>query len=864
MKIPPLPPDEAQRLATLHALDVLDTPPSDELDRITRLASRLFKAPMSAIALIDADRQWFKSSVGLAASETERALSFCGHTILQDEALVVNDARHDPRFADNPVVTGAKPVLAYAGQPIRSREGHALGTLCVIDHKPRHFSAADLDTLKDLAAMVEQHFRDLEVRRQAETLQHDYREAAALFESVFRQAAVGLAVLDMDGRWCRVNARFCTMLGYREEELQKMTFRDITPYPEDLAADDEDIGTLLSGKDIMREKRYRCRDGRDVWVAITATLMRNEDGDPLYFIALVQDIDERRQLEQQVQHAKEELEVRVAERTAELQHGKQRLRLVLETATDAFVAMDERGIITDWNLAAERLFGWSREEALGLSILDSIVPPSARHNHLGRLAEFGADGKSHVLKHILELSARRRDGSEFPMEISLTANRLDGKWMISSFIRDITARQAAEASLREARLKAEEALLVAEAANSAKTDFLATMSHEIRTPLNGVIGFNGLLLDSPLNEEQRRFAELARQSGESLLHLLNSFLDFSKIEAGFLELEPVEFDLHLEVGHVLALVQEAAHEKGLEIRNNINVPHRLHGDAARLRQILLNLLSNAVKFTAQGHVTLCCEEASRHISGVRICFQVTDTGIGIDPAVRRKLFQPFVQADASTTRKYGGTGLGLAICRRLTEAMGGEIGVRSTPGKGSTFWVELPFELVAGPGQPLLDQPADMLEADPEGAPRGRVLVVEDNPVSQLLAAEVFKRLGCQVDVVGNGREAVEAWQRLPYDLIFMDCDMPVMNGFDATRRIRDLEHRRPQGGQANGASPPDGYPHVPIVAMTASALQGDAEKCIAAGMDDFMSKPLRFVQLSSMVDTWLKTAVPGKPPEAS
>jgi len=664
---------------------------------------------------------------------------------------------------------------------------------------------------------------------------------------VFRQAAVGIGMVALTGVWLRVNQRLCSITGYSEEELLATSFQAIT-HPDDLQADLEQVQAVIAGAlhDYTLEKRYHHRDGHYVWISLTVTLVRDEQGDPLYFIAVIQDIATRKRLEREVQEAQQALEARVEARTAELREGKARLRLVLETATDAFVATDERGVICDWNLAAEKMFGWSREDILGQSILATLMPAGSRNNHLVRLRDFQDTGHSPVFKHLLELTARRRDGSEFPMEISLNANRVSGKWLISAFIRDITARRAAEASLREARLKAEEALLAAEAANQAKTDFLATMSHEIRTPLNGVIGFNGLLLDSPLNEAQRRYAELARQSGESLLHLLNSFLDFSKIEAGHLELEPVEFDLHLEVSHVLALVQEAAHEKGLEIRSSIDVPHRLHGDSARLRQVLLNLLSNAVKFTAAGQVALCCEETGRQGSTVRICFQVTDTGIGIDPAVRKKLFQPFVQADASTTRRFGGTGLGLAICKRLVQAMGGELGVRSTPGKGSTFWVELPFELVAGPGQPLLDTPVDtpaaMPGAGPEGASRGRVLVVEDNPVSQLLAAEVFKRLGCQVDVVGNGREAVEAWQRLPYDLIFMDCDMPVMNGFDATRRIRELQGSRRR---------------VPIVAMTASALQGDAEKCIAAGMDDFMSKPLRFAQLSAMVDNWLRPAPP-------
>jgi PAS domain S-box-containing protein len=840
MKVPALPALEPERLAALRNLFVLDTPPSEELDLITRLTARLLHVPVCLVSLIDANRQWFKSSHGLDASETPRDVSFCGHAICGEDTFVIRDARADPRFADNPLVTGPPHVVAYAGQPIRSLSEHAIGTLCAIDHAPHDFSAEDLQTLRDLAALVEQYFRDIEMRRQARRMHQDYQEVAAQFESLFMQAAVGMAMVALDGRWLRVNPRLCTITGYDEKELLRTNFQSIT-HPDDLKEDIEQLQALIAGHihDYTMEKRYRHKQGHDVWVALTVALVRGENGEPLYESAVIEDIGARKALEARVQEQQRELEHRVQERTAELQQQKERLHLVLETATDAYVATNERGIITGWNLAAEKIFGWTREEALGLSILDTIIPPGSTLAHIDRLRNFDATGHSHVLKHVLELTARRRDGSLFPMEISLTANRFDEEWLISSFIRDITARKAAEASLQDARRHAEDALLAAEAANQAKTDFLATMSHEIRTPLNGVIGFNGLLLDSPLNEEQRRYAELARQSGEALLHLLNDFLDFSKIEAGHLELEPVEFDLHLEASHVLALVQEAAHEKGLELREHIKVPHRLRGDAARLRQILLNLLSNAVKFTNRGHVTLCCEEVARDDGFARICFQVTDTGIGIDPAVRDRLFQPFVQADASTTRRFGGTGLGLAISRRLTEAMGGEIGVRSTPGKGSTFWVEIPFEVLASPGQPLLHE-ARTPAAEPGGQYRGRVLVVEDNPVSQLLAAEVFKRLGCQVDVVGNGQEAVEVIGRLPYDLVLMDCDMPVMNGFDATRAIRARE--RADGGR----------PRLPIIAMTASALQGDAEKCLAAGMDDFMSKPLRFDQLGKMVDRWM------------
>ncbi len=317
------------------------------------------------------------------------------------------------------------------------------------------------------------------------------------------------------------------------------------------------------------------------------------------------------------------------------------------------------------------------------------------------------------------------------------------------------------------------------------------------------------------------------------------FLDFSKIEAGRLELEPVMFDLHAEVEQVLALVRPSAEAKGLVLRHALSAPHRLLGDVARLRQIMLNLLTNAVKFTAVGHIRLCCTATERHEHTVRLRFEVSDTGIGIDSALLSHLFTPFTQA-TSTARRFGGTGLGLAICKRLTEAMGGKIGCRPQPSSGTTFWVELPFEPLPSEDIPLPDASLTVFQSKSDGVSRGRVLVVEDNPVSQLLAAEVLKRLGCQVDVVSNGVEAVESYRQMPYKLIFMDCNMPVMDGLEATQRIRQLEVDL------------SGSLHVPIIAMTASALQGDREKCLAGGMDEFISKPLRLQQLAQFVEKYL------------
>ena len=495
---------------------------------------------------------------------------------------------------------------------------------------------------------------------------------------------------------------------------------------------------------------------------------------------------------------------------------QERVELMLQAATDAVISFDERGALSYWNPAAERLFGRSAAGALGRPVQDILPLPKlvAATDGIAALCDAGDDLFSGA---VIEFDAVDFAGRCLPVELSLTSYRNDRGWAATAFMRDARMHKRQEEALRQARDKAEEA-------TRAKSLFLATMSHELRTPLSGIIGMLQLGLREPMPAPSRSRVSLALGNAEALLAIINDILDFSKIEAGKMGFESVDFDLREMVQSLVELLDLRAQEEGLSLLADIdaNVPQWLRGDPMRLRQILLNLIGNALKFTEVGTVEVRIACGSTETGRLLLEIEVEDTGIGISHEAQQRLFSSFEQADVTTTRRYGGTGLGLTITRALVEGMAGEITLRSAPGVGSTFRVALPVAI----GAPVRSVPE---EAVPPFDCRLSVLCAEDGHTNRVIVQAFVQGLGHDVAFVENGLQAVQRCAEENFDVILMDGRMPVMDGVAAARAIRV--------GGIGETWVLD--PQIRMIALTANATGNDREICLAAGMDDFLSKPV-------------------------
>ena len=495
---------------------------------------------------------------------------------------------------------------------------------------------------------------------------------------------------------------------------------------------------------------------------------------------------------------------------------QERVELMLQAATDAVISFDERGALSYWNPAAERLFGRSAAHALGRPVQEILPLPKlvAAADGIAALCDANDDLFSGT---VIEFDAVDASGRLLAVELSLTAYRTDSGWAATAFMRDARTHKRQEEALRLARDKAEEA-------TRAKSLFLATMSHELRTPLSGIIGMLQLGLREQMPAQSRSRVSLALGNAEALLAIINDILDFSKIEAGKMGFESVDFDLREMVHSLVELLDLRAQEEGLSLLSDVdpNVPQWLRGDPMRLRQILLNLIGNALKFTEVGTVELRVTCGSTETGRLLLEIEVEDTGIGISHEAQQRLFSSFEQADVTTTRKYGGTGLGLTITRALVEGMAGEISLRSAPGVGSTFRVALPVAI----GAPVHSTPE---EAVPPFDCRLNVLCAEDGHTNRVIVQAFVQGLGHDVTFVENGLQAVQRCAEENFDLILMDGRMPVMDGLAAARAIR--------AGGIDETWVLD--PEIRMIALTANATGNDRELCLAAGMDDFLSKPV-------------------------
>ena len=726
--------------------------------------------------------------------------SFSGLCVAKAEVMICADALTDDR------VDRAACVKVGVGSMVCAplmHQAQALGVLKVFSEHKSAFDDEDIDILRVLASMLGAQMSRQLAFEQHQKLLAEKTVQEELFETAFHDAPIGMGMGDLTGRIVKINSVFCDIIGYTAQEALALDFRALT-HPDDIDSGLSYMSRLMSGeiRSHQTEKRYIRKDGAVIWVRLSVSLARGEDGAPKHFIGQIQDLTDQRAIEN-------------------------RYRLMAENATDIIVSSDMQGRATFVSPACQTVTGYAPEDIVGRSSLPITHPDDMAlvRDAFGRLlAGQRVDRVRWRVRH--KASGEWIWLESNPVLIREATGQATGYLDV---LRDVTAQKLQEDALAQARLDAE-------AASRSKADFLANMSHELRTPLNSIIGFTRLLSESrDLSLEDQRRVALAHGAGQALHAVIDNVLDFSKLEAAALELHKASFDPAALLRETVAMLEPQAAAKDLRLKTMIDAdaPASVVGDAGRVRQVLLNLLSNAVKFTAKGGVTASLTCVTLDPAAPRLRIEIADTGSGIAEGKRVGLFNRFVQV-GSVSDHYGGTGLGLAISRQLIGLMGGEIGVDSTVGRGSTFWFE-----VALPTATSADA-KPVAEVAPLSLSGRRILVVDDVELNRELMLALLSKYGCEVGLAEDGAQAIQALNDQAFELVLMDCQMPVMDGFAATQAIR-----------ASGAR----FADIPIVALTASAQPEHLARCEAVGMNDHLTKPLNAGALERVLGMMLRDA---------
>ena len=945
MSIAAIPLDEPERVRTLESLGVLDTPPDDTLDGLVRTAAAVIGCPVSVVSLVADERQWFKARFGMTFSETSRDIALCAHAILQDDVFEIRDCLKDDRFADNPLVTGLPPLRFYAGVPI-AVDGHKIGTFCVMDHVPRALDDAQRAILLDLGRAAQQWFES----RYAHQL---LAQSGMLGKALFENLDDGVMSVDAAGQIRDANTRALAMFGRERRQLIGRPLTTIFAAHELARFATDPLLPTGHYPGRLRECSLVRSQGAPLQAEIHVSAM-NDRG----FLVVVHDVTGR--------HVRE----RLLEQQSE----------TIEQSFSGTMICDRDGTFVYANKAALVMTGYARQELIGgnLRMFESSGVPVATYDAIRSTVRTG--GRWSGL-----LEGRVKGGAGYAYLASISPIATGGGEVTHMLIvtEDITERRRLGIELERHRVSLEEleqrtkelavAKQAAEFASQAKSEFLASMSHEIRTPMNGVLGIVEVLRASTLDPYQFELTETIRDSGLALLGIIDEVLDFSKIEAGHLEIEREPVVLLALAESVCAALLPTATVRGvsLDVFVSPDLPAQVVSDDSRLRQLLNNLVGNAIKFSGgrsePGRVRLRIEPGEPRTFRV----VVADNGIGIAHDVQTRVFDPFVQAEGSTTRRFGGTGLGLAICRKLVTAFGGTIDLQSAPDEGSVFTLTLPMHALHAPAEDadavplsglhchlflrdvdrardwsayleaagaaaevwdrcpslaelhrpgvavllidgddpssaalqaaaiassvalvevrqgtrrsarlvrrgtasldsgavrratLLDSvalvagratsPADAGETRTartpdraEAAAQGRlILVAEDNDLNRKVIVQQLALLGHSADVVVDGVEALDRWRTGNYGLLLTDLHMPRMDGYMLTSRIREEEASR---AASTGSTPA----RIPILALTANALRGEADRCITQGMDDYLTKPLLLDALAKTLGQWL------------